>query len=68
MQVFDDTNDDFEELADSNEDFGDYEVICASEMQSIPAPEEKPASRLGQGAQFMMKQTSKLLGSLWATR
>jgi len=33
MQVFDDTNDDdFEELADSNEEFGDYEVICASEM------------------------------------
>ena len=37
MQVFDDTNDDFEELADSNEEFGDYEVICASELQSIPA-------------------------------
>lgn len=39
MQVFDDTNDDdFEELADSGEEeLGDYEVICASEMQSIPA-------------------------------
>lgn len=35
--MFDDANDDdFEELADSNEEFGDefrdYEVICASEM------------------------------------
>ena len=38
MQVFDDTNeDDFEELVDSGEEFGDYEVICASEMQNIPA-------------------------------
>ena len=37
MQVFDDNNDDFELLAaseevDTFEEFGDYEVICASEM------------------------------------
>ena len=36
MQVFDDNNDDFELLGASEEDtfeeFGDYEVICASEM------------------------------------
>jgi len=35
MQVFDDQNDKYEELADSNDvddEFGDYEVICAQEM------------------------------------
>jgi len=34
MQVFDDVNDDFEVLgvSEDEEEFGEYEVICASEM------------------------------------
>jgi len=34
MQVYDDSNDDFELLgvSEDEEDFGEYEVICASEM------------------------------------
>ena len=65
VQVFDKSNDDFEELPDSNLTDEDYEVICVSETKNIPVREdEKLTSVLRHGTQFMMRQTTKLFGSL----
>ena len=64
VQVFDDSDEDFEELVDSNQGIDDYEVICVSETHNIPAAqEERFGTAIGHGAQFMMKKTATILGS-----
>lgn len=72
MTVFDDGAEDDDESSPLDDDFvNGYEVICAREIVQIPVQVnalQEPGAQtiLGQGAQFMMGQASKVIGSFFS--